>query len=39
MLEVKPFDRWGVDFFPQSNNNLYILLCVYYITKWVEAIA
>lgn len=39
MLEVELFDCWGIDFrvpFPQSNNNLYILECVDYVTKWVE---
>ncbi|GAU46855.1 hypothetical protein TSUD_385320 [Trifolium subterraneum] len=42
MLEVEPFDCWGVDFmgpFPSSKSNLYILVCVDYVTKWVEAIA
>jgi hypothetical protein len=42
MLEVEPFDVWGVDFmgpFPSSHSNLHILVCVDYVTKWVEAIA
>ncbi|GAU43251.1 hypothetical protein TSUD_133950 [Trifolium subterraneum] len=42
MLEVEPFDCWGVDFmgpFPSSKSNLYILVCVDCVTKWVEAIA
>ncbi|GAU43651.1 hypothetical protein TSUD_24200 [Trifolium subterraneum] len=42
MLEVEPFDCSGVDFmgpFPSSKPNLYILVCVDYVTKWVEAIA
>ena len=36
------FDVWGIDFvdpFPPSYNNLYILVAVDYISKWVEAIA
>ncbi|GAU50770.1 hypothetical protein TSUD_410670 [Trifolium subterraneum] len=42
MLEVEPFDCWGIDFmgpFPSSKLNLHILVCVDYVTKWVEAIA
>ncbi|GAU46577.1 hypothetical protein TSUD_402660 [Trifolium subterraneum] len=42
MLEVEPFDCWGIDFmgpFPSSKSNLHILVCVDYVTKWVEAIA
>ena len=41
ILEVKLFDLWGIDFmgpFPPSYNNLYILLAVDYVSKWVEAI-
>ena len=41
ILEVELFDLWGIDFmgpFPASYNNLYILLAVYYVSKWVEAI-
>ena len=41
ILEVELFDLWGMDFmgpFPPSFNNLYILLAVDYISKWVEAI-
>jgi hypothetical protein len=40
MLEVEPFDCWGIDFmgpFPSSKSNLHILVCVDYVTKWVEA--
>ena len=36
------FDVWGIDFigpFPPSYNNLYILVAVDYVFKWVEAIA
>ena len=41
ILEVELFDLWGMDFmgpFPPSYNNLYILLAVDYVSKWVEAI-
>ena len=41
ILEVELFDLWGIDFmgpFPSSCNNLYILLAVDYVSKWVEAI-
>ena len=41
ILEVELFDLWGMDFmgpFPSSFSNLYILLVVDYISKWVEAI-
>ncbi|KAL4284741.1 hypothetical protein GQ457_16G018120 [Hibiscus cannabinus] len=40
--EVELFDVWGIDFmgpFPTSFGNLYILLVVDYVSKWVEAIA
>uniref|UniRef100_A0A2N9H911 Integrase catalytic domain-containing protein n=1 Tax=Fagus sylvatica TaxID=28930 RepID=A0A2N9H911_FAGSY len=42
ILEIEVFDCWGIDFmgpFPQSFGNLYILLAVDYVYKWVEAIA
>ena len=42
ILEVELFDVWGIDFmgpFPSSFNNLYIMLAVDYVSKWVEAIA
>ena len=42
ILEVELFDLWGMDFmgpFAPSFSNLYILLVVDYISKWVEAIA
>jgi len=35
------FDIWGIDFmapFPPSHNNLYILIVVDYVYKWVEVI-
>ena len=41
ILEVEMFDLWGMDFmgpFPLSYNNLYILMAVDYVSKWVEAI-
>ena len=41
ILEVELFDLWGMDFigpFPPSFSNLYILLAVDYVSKWVEAI-
>jgi len=42
ILEVEVFDCWGIDFmgpFPPSNKNLYILVAVDYVPKWVEVIA
>ena len=39
--EVELFNLWGIDFmgpFPPSFNNLYILLVVDYVSKWIEAI-
>ena len=42
ILVVQPFDVWGIDFmgpFPASFENLYILLAVDYVSKWVEATA
>ncbi|KAL4324362.1 hypothetical protein GQ457_11G024460 [Hibiscus cannabinus] len=42
ILEVELFDVWGIDFmgpFPSSHSDLYILLAVDYVSKWVEAIA
>ena len=41
ILKVELFDIWGIDFmgpFPSSFSNLYILLAVDYVLKWVEAI-
>ena len=41
ILEVELFDIWGMDFmgpFLSSISNLYILLEVDYVSKWVEAI-
>ena len=39
---MQVFDVWGIDFmgpFPSSFGNMYILLAVDYVSKWVEAIA
>ena len=41
ILEVELFDIWGMDFigpFSSCFSNLYILLVVDYVSKWVEAI-
>ena len=41
ILEVELFHLWGIDYigpFPPSFNNLYILLAVDYVSKWVKAI-
>ncbi|XP_060200426.1 uncharacterized protein LOC132628679 [Lycium barbarum] len=41
ILEVEIFDVWGIDFmgpFPLSFGNKYILLAVYYVSKWVEEV-
>ena len=42
ILVVQLFDVWGIDFmgpFPASCENIYILLAVDYVSKWVEATA
>ena len=42
ILVVQLFDVWGIDFmgpFSSSYGNLYILLTVDYVSKWVEATA
>ena len=42
ILVVQLFDVWGIDFmgtFPSSFGNLYILLAMDYVSKWVEAAA
>ena len=42
MLELEIFDIWGIDFmrlFPPSKGNLYILMVVDYVSKWVKSIA
>ena len=41
ILEIELFHVWGIHFirpFPTSHNNLYILVAVDYVSKWVEAI-
>jgi hypothetical protein len=41
ILVVELFDVWGIDFmgpFPNSYENLYILVGVDYVSKWVEAV-
>ena len=41
-LVVQLFDVWGIDFmgpFPASFGNIYILLAVDYVSKWVETTA
>ncbi|KAL4383251.1 hypothetical protein GQ457_15G018760 [Hibiscus cannabinus] len=42
ILEVELFYVWGIDFmgpFPSSHGDLYILLAVDYVSKWVKVIA
>ena len=42
IMVVQIFDVWGIDFmgpFPPSFGNLYIMLAVDYVSKWVEAVA
>ncbi|KAI4315915.1 hypothetical protein L6164_023944 [Bauhinia variegata] len=42
ILEVELFHVWGIDFmgpFPSSYVNLYILVVVDYVSKWVKALA
>jgi len=42
IMEVEIFDCWGIDFvrpLPSSYGNIYILVVVDYMSKWVEAIA
>ena len=42
LLVIELFDVWGIDFMgpiPSSFINLYIVLAVVYVSKWVEAIA
>ena len=37
---VEPFEKWALDFVahmnPQSRQKSYILVCTYYVIKWVE---
>ena len=42
ILVVQLFDVWGIDFmgpFPASFGNIYILLAVDYVSRWVEVTA
>ena len=42
ILEVEIFDVWAIDFmgpFPPPFGNLYILLVVEYVSKWIGAIS
>ena len=40
-VPIKPFEKWAPDFIghinPPSKGKRYILVCTYYVTKWVEA--
>jgi len=40
-LVLELFDKWALDFVgpinPPSYHNSYILVCKYYLTKWMEA--
>lgn len=41
IIEIELFDCWGINFmchFPLSNFNVYILICVDYVTKWIEVV-
>ena len=42
ILVVEIFNVWGIDFmglFPMSHGYQYILMVVYYISKWIEVVA
>ena len=40
IISYEPFDKRGMDFVgpidPLSNQNIYILICIDYLTKWEE---
>ena len=39
-MTFEPFDKWGMDFIgpinPPSKKKKYIIVCIDYLTKWVE---
>ena len=40
IMEVEIFDYWGIDFvgpLPSSYKNIYILVVVDYVSKWVDS--
>jgi hypothetical protein len=43
LVSFEPFNKWGLEFFrpinPPSNQKNYILVCTYYLTKWVEVMS
>ena len=42
IMEVEIFDYWGIDFvgpLPSSYENIYDLVAIDYVSKWVEGIA
>lgn len=38
---IEPFEKWAIEFMgpiaPTSLNKRHILVCTYFVTKWVEA--
>ena len=40
-IVLEPFEKWAIDFVgpfnPPSHQKYYILVCIDYVTKWVEA--
>lgn len=40
VIEIEPFDKWGLDFIcpirPSRKHHQHILVCTDYCTKWVE---
>lgn len=39
-IDLKPFEKWGIDFMgtvdPPSKGHHYILVCIDYVAKWAE---
>ena len=39
-LVIEPFEKWSLDFVgpfnPPSQQKAYIVVCIHYLTKWVE---